>query len=200
LTDSFGGGRWIRTISSAKGPSAFANFPGPAYFGCSGYRGHAYTSRRGGRHGSAFLLLRLEPLHRAGLERGMSRLWRAARRGGTDGKTQIYLRPLSARPAIAERPDQGINAVRRIPRRGLVDIRVVEAHDVEMVPHQTQPTIGHTANLHLVASVLHMTNPCEWNDTTPRQHSIFENPPDQPMACSTYRPDPISVYKSTRPN
>ena len=76
------GGRWIRTISSANGPSAFANFPGPAYFGCSGYRGHAYTSRRGGRHGSAFLLLRLEPLHRAGLEHGMSRLWRAALRGG----------------------------------------------------------------------------------------------------------------------
>src|SRR5262249_42536924 len=51
------GGRWIRTISSAKGPSAFANFPGAAHFGCSGYRGLAYTSRRGGRHGSAFLLL-----------------------------------------------------------------------------------------------------------------------------------------------
>src|SRR5215472_6978466 len=118
----------------------------------------------------------------------------------TDGKTQIYLRLLSARPAIAERPDQGINAVRRIPRRGPVDIRVVEAHGVEMVPHQTQPTIRHTANLHLVASVLHMTNPCEWNDTTPRQHSIFENPPNQPTACSTYRPDPVSVYKSMRPN
>jgi L-alanine-DL-glutamate epimerase-like enolase superfamily enzyme len=54
---------------------------------------------------------------------------------------------------------------------------VVEAHGVELVPHQTQPTIGHTANLHLVASRLHMTKPCEWNDTTPRQHSVFENPP-----------------------
>jgi hypothetical protein len=96
--------------------------------------------------------------------------------------------------------DQGINAVRRIPRRGPVDIRVVEAHGVELVPHQTQPTIGHTANLHLVASLLHMTKPCEWNDTTPRQHSVFENPPNQPTACFTYRPDPVSVYKSTRPN
>jgi len=81
-----------------------------------------------------------------------------------------------------------------------VDIRVVEAHGVELVPHQTQPTIGHTANLHLVASLLHMTKPCEWNDTTLRQHSVFENPPNQPTACSTYRPDPVSVYKSTRPN
>jgi hypothetical protein len=32
---------------------------------CPGYRDHAYTSRR--RHRSAFLLLRLEPLHRARL-------------------------------------------------------------------------------------------------------------------------------------
>ena len=54
---------------------------------------------------------------------------------------------------------------------------VAEAHGVELVPHQTQPTIGHTANLHLVASLLHMTKPCEWNDTTPCQHSVFENPP-----------------------
>ena len=27
------------------------------------------------------------------------------------------------------------------------------------------------------ASLQHMTKPCEWNDTTPRQHSVFENPP-----------------------
>src|SRR5262249_62035344 len=77
---------------------------------------------------------------------------------------------------------------------------VVEAHGVELVPHQTQPTIGHTANLHLATSPLHMTKPCEWNDTTLRQHSVFENPPNQPTAYSIYRPDPVSVYKSTRPN
>jgi hypothetical protein len=90
-------------LRSAKGQSAFANFPGAAYFGYSRYRGHAYTSRRGGRHGSAFLLLRIEPLHRAGLGHGLSRLWRAALRGGfvvLAVKTQIYLRPSSARPAI----------------------------------------------------------------------------------------------------
>src|SRR6516164_9203134 len=99
----FAGESRIRTISSAKGPSELANFPGVAYFGCSRYRGHAYTSRRGGRHGSAFLLLRVEPLHRAGLGHGLSRLRRAALRGGfvvLAVKTQIYLRPPSARPAI----------------------------------------------------------------------------------------------------
>src|SRR5215813_12859583 len=38
---------------------------------------------------------------------------------------------------------------------------LAQAHGVELVPHQTQPTIGHVANLHLAAS----------------QHAVFENPP-----------------------
>jgi L-alanine-DL-glutamate epimerase-like enolase superfamily enzyme len=33
------------------------------------------------------------------------------------------------------------------------------------------------ANLHLVASLLHMTKPCEWNDSSARQDAVFENPP-----------------------
>ena len=53
---------------------------------------------------------------------------------------------------------------------------VAEAHGVELVPHQTQPTIGHTANLHLAASLPHMKKPCEWNDPSPRQHAVFKNP------------------------
>ena len=54
---------------------------------------------------------------------------------------------------------------------------LAHAHGVELVPHQTQPTIGHTANIHLVASQLHATKPCELNDPSPRQHAVFENPP-----------------------
>jgi L-alanine-DL-glutamate epimerase-like enolase superfamily enzyme len=54
---------------------------------------------------------------------------------------------------------------------------LAQAHGVELVPHQTQPMIGHTANLHLMASLLHMTKPCELNDPSPRQHIVFENPP-----------------------
>jgi L-alanine-DL-glutamate epimerase-like enolase superfamily enzyme len=54
---------------------------------------------------------------------------------------------------------------------------VAHAHGVELVPHQTQPTIGHAANLHLTASLLHMTKPCELNDPSSRQHAVFENPP-----------------------
>jgi len=54
---------------------------------------------------------------------------------------------------------------------------LAQAHGVELVPHQTQPMIGHMANLHLVASQLHSTKPCELNDPTPRMHAVFENPP-----------------------
>jgi L-alanine-DL-glutamate epimerase-like enolase superfamily enzyme len=28
-----------------------------------------------------------------------------------------------------------------------------------------------------VASQLHAAKPCEWNDPSPRQHAVFENPP-----------------------
>ena len=51
------------------------------------------------------------------------------------------------------------------------------AHGVEFVPHQTQPTIGHMASLHVAASQLHTTKPCEWNDPSSRTHAVFDNPP-----------------------
>jgi L-alanine-DL-glutamate epimerase-like enolase superfamily enzyme len=56
-------------------------------------------------------------------------------------------------------------------------VALAYAHGVELVPHQTQPTIGHLANLHLAASQLHATKPCEFNDPSTRMHSVFENPP-----------------------
>src|SRR5712692_10292251 len=56
-------------------------------------------------------------------------------------------------------------------------IALAQAHGVELVPHQTQPTIGHMASLHLAASQLHATKPSEWNDPSPRQHAVFDNPP-----------------------
>src|SRR5436190_6281181 len=54
---------------------------------------------------------------------------------------------------------------------------LAQAHGAELVPHQTQPTIGHMASLHLAASQLHMTKPCELNDPSPRMHAVFDNPP-----------------------
>ncbi len=56
-------------------------------------------------------------------------------------------------------------------------IALANAHGVELVPHQTQPTIGHMASLHLAASQLHATKPCELNDPSPRMHAVFEDPP-----------------------
>src|SRR5712671_746092 len=56
-------------------------------------------------------------------------------------------------------------------------IALAYAHGVELVPHQTQPTIGHMANLHVAASQLHATKPCEWNDPSSRTHAVFDNPP-----------------------
>jgi L-alanine-DL-glutamate epimerase-like enolase superfamily enzyme len=54
---------------------------------------------------------------------------------------------------------------------------LAHAHGVELVPHQTQPTIGHTANLHFTATQLHAAKPCELNDPSARMHAVFENPP-----------------------
>jgi len=54
---------------------------------------------------------------------------------------------------------------------------LAHAHGVELVPHQTQPIVGHTANLHIVASLLQNTKPAEWNDPSTRTHPLFENPP-----------------------
>jgi L-alanine-DL-glutamate epimerase-like enolase superfamily enzyme len=76
---------------------------------------------------------------------------------------------------------------------------LAEAHGVEL-PHQTQPTIGHTANLHLVARLPHMTKPCEWNDPSPRQHPVFENPPKPGDGLFHLPTSRVLVYKSTRPN
>ena len=54
---------------------------------------------------------------------------------------------------------------------------LAHAHGVELVPHQTQPTIGHMANLHVVASLLQSVKPAEWNDPSTRTHAVFRDPP-----------------------
>lgn len=54
---------------------------------------------------------------------------------------------------------------------------IAYAHGVELVPHQTQPTIGHTANLHVLATIMHLTKPAEFADPDTRMHPAFRNPP-----------------------
>lgn len=51
------------------------------------------------------------------------------------------------------------------------------AHGVELVPHQTQPGIGHVANLHVLSTLMHNTKPAEFADPDTRMHVAFENPP-----------------------
>lgn len=65
---------------------------------------------------------------------------------------------------------------------------LAQAHGVELVPHQTQPTIGHMANLHVLAAQLHGAKPAEWNDPSPRTHAVFANPP-RPVEGLFHLPD-----------
>jgi L-alanine-DL-glutamate epimerase-like enolase superfamily enzyme len=85
--------------------------------------------------------------------------------------------------ALADLIDSGVRMVQPdIVKMGGItglqrSIALAQAHGVELVPHQTQPTIGHMASLHIAASQLHMTKPCELNDPSPRMHAVFDNPP-----------------------
>jgi L-alanine-DL-glutamate epimerase-like enolase superfamily enzyme len=52
-----------------------------------------------------------------------------------------------------------------------------QAHGTELVPHQTQPTIGLAANLHVLATLMHGTKPQELADGWQRAAPAWHNPP-----------------------
>ncbi len=85
--------------------------------------------------------------------------------------------------ALADMIDAGVRMVQPdiVKMGGITGLlrcaALAQAHGVELVPHQTQPTIGHQASLHIAAAQLHATKPCELNDPSPRMHAVFENPP-----------------------
>ncbi|MBX3500156.1 MAG: mandelate racemase/muconate lactonizing enzyme family protein [Alphaproteobacteria bacterium] len=85
--------------------------------------------------------------------------------------------------ALADLIDSGVRMVQPdiVKMGGITGLlrcaALAHAHGVELVPHQTQPTIGHVANLHVVAALLQGTKPAEWNDPSTRTHAVFENPP-----------------------
>ena len=85
--------------------------------------------------------------------------------------------------ALADLIDAGVRMVQPdiVKMGGITGLlrcaALAHAHGVELVPHQTQPTIGHVANLHVVASLLQGVKPAEWNDPSSRTHAVFENPP-----------------------
>jgi L-alanine-DL-glutamate epimerase-like enolase superfamily enzyme len=51
------------------------------------------------------------------------------------------------------------------------------AHGVDLVPHQTQPSIGHTANLHILAMQMHQTKPAELADASGKMYAAFKHVP-----------------------
>src|SRR5665213_1113362 len=85
--------------------------------------------------------------------------------------------------ALADLIDAGVRMVQPdiVKMGGITGLlrcaALAHAHGVQLVPHQTQPMIGHMANLHMVASLLQGTKPAEWNDPSTRTHAVFDNPP-----------------------
>lgn len=60
---------------------------------------------------------------------------------------------------------------------GLLDMAALaRACGVDFVPHQTQPSLGHTANLHFVAALPFSHYPCEYNDKSGTQEVVFQTP------------------------
>lgn len=85
--------------------------------------------------------------------------------------------------AVADLIDAGVTMVQPdiIKMGGITGLlrcaALTQAHGVELVPHQTQPTVGHLASLHIAATQAHATKPCELNDPSPRMHAVFADPP-----------------------
>ncbi len=60
---------------------------------------------------------------------------------------------------------------------GLADVAALaRAYGVDGVPHQTQPTVGHVANLHFLAALAHAHHPAEYNDKSGRQNVVLTRP------------------------
>jgi D-galactarolactone cycloisomerase len=53
---------------------------------------------------------------------------------------------------------------------------IAHAHGVELVPHQTQPTVAHLANIHVLGTIMHLAKPVELADNWERGASVFVNP------------------------
>jgi L-alanine-DL-glutamate epimerase-like enolase superfamily enzyme len=86
-------------------------------------------------------------------------------------------------PALADLINAGVRMIQPdiIKMGGITGLlrcaALAQAHGVELVPHQTQPTVGHVANLHVCAAQAHATKPCELNDPSLRTHAVFTAAP-----------------------
>ncbi len=57
---------------------------------------------------------------------------------------------------------------------------LAHANGVELVPHQTQPTIGHLANLQVLSTIMHLSKPVELADNWERASVVFRVNPSEP--------------------
>lgn len=64
---------------------------------------------------------------------------------------------------------------------------VAYAHGVDLVPHQTQPSLGHLANIHVLATIMHLNKPVELADGWERAGAVFRNP-SEPQDGRFYLP------------
>ncbi|UHD46446.1 mandelate racemase/muconate lactonizing enzyme family protein [Aureimonas altamirensis] len=53
---------------------------------------------------------------------------------------------------------------------------IAHAAGVELVPHQTQPVVGHLANIHVLSTLMHLSKPVELADMWERGSPVFVNP------------------------
>jgi L-alanine-DL-glutamate epimerase-like enolase superfamily enzyme len=58
---------------------------------------------------------------------------------------------------------------------------IAHAHGVELVPHQTQPSVGHLANIHVLSTIMHLSKPVELADSWERAGSVFRKNPSEPI-------------------
>ncbi len=64
---------------------------------------------------------------------------------------------------------------------------VAYAHGVDLVPHQTQPSLGHLANVHVLGTIMHLNKPVELADGWERAGAVFKNP-SEPKEGKFYLP------------
>jgi L-alanine-DL-glutamate epimerase-like enolase superfamily enzyme len=58
---------------------------------------------------------------------------------------------------------------------------IAHAHGVELVPHQTQPSIAHLANIHMLSTIMHISKPVELADGWERASEVFKPNPSEPV-------------------
>ncbi|MEX2684369.1 MAG: mandelate racemase/muconate lactonizing enzyme family protein [Candidatus Sigynarchaeota archaeon] len=64
----------------------------------------------------------------------------------------------------------GISEMRKI-------VAIAELYDKIVLPHQTQPTVGHVASMHVCASIKNCTRPHEFTGRRPYLEALFTNYP-----------------------